>query len=76
MLPDAGYLHAVGALARKYDAVWIIDETHTISAGYGGMTAQYGLAPDMMTIGMSAKFLSRSGHFTFLLSSCFARGLS
>jgi glutamate-1-semialdehyde 2,1-aminomutase len=51
VLPDDGYLVAVGELARKYGAVWIIDETHTISVGSGGMTADLGLKPDILTIG-------------------------
>jgi glutamate-1-semialdehyde 2,1-aminomutase len=51
VLPDEGYLLAVGELARKYGAVWIIDETHTISVGPGGMTADLGLKPDFLTIG-------------------------
>ena len=51
VLPDDGYLVAVGELAKKYGAIWIIDETHTISAGAGGMTAQLGLKPDILTIG-------------------------
>ena len=51
VLPDDGYLHAVGELAKKYGAIWIIDETHTISVGAGGMTALYGLKPDILTIG-------------------------
>ena len=51
VLPDDGYLVAIGELARKYAAVWIIDETHTISVGPGGMTADLGLKPDMLTIG-------------------------
>ena len=51
VLPDDGYLDAVGELARKYGAVWIIDETHTISVGPGGMTADLGLKPDILTIG-------------------------
>lgn len=51
VLPDDGYLIAVGELAKKYGAKWIIDETHTISAGPGGMTAQLGLKPDFLTIG-------------------------
>jgi glutamate-1-semialdehyde 2,1-aminomutase len=53
VLPDDGYLVAVGELARKYGAVWIIDETHTISVGPGGMTADLGLKPDILTIGKS-----------------------
>ncbi len=51
VLPDDGYLIAVGELAKKYGAKWIIDETHTISAGPGGMTAKLGLKPDFLTIG-------------------------
>lgn len=51
VLPDDGYLEGVGALAKKYGAVWIIDETHTISVGPGGMTALLGLKPDVLTIG-------------------------
>jgi glutamate-1-semialdehyde 2,1-aminomutase len=49
--PEDGYLMAVGELAKKYGAVWIIDETHTISVGPGGMTKDLGLKPDMLTIG-------------------------
>jgi glutamate-1-semialdehyde 2,1-aminomutase len=51
VLPDDGYLVAVGKLAQQYGAIWIIDETHTISVGPGGMTAELGLKPDILTIG-------------------------
>ncbi len=51
VMPEDGYLVAVGELAKKYGAVWIIDETHTISVGPGGMTKDLGLKPDMLTIG-------------------------
>ena len=51
VLPEDGYLFAVGQLARKYGALWIIDETHTISVGPGGMSAALGLKPDFLTIG-------------------------
>ncbi|MBU6164309.1 MAG: aminotransferase class III-fold pyridoxal phosphate-dependent enzyme [Actinomycetales bacterium] len=51
VLPESGYLDAVGELSKKYGAIWIIDETHTISVGPGGMTADLGLKPDMLTIG-------------------------
>lgn len=51
VLPDDGYLSKVGGLAKKYGALWIIDETHTISVGPGGMTAAFGLHPDFLTIG-------------------------
>jgi glutamate-1-semialdehyde 2,1-aminomutase len=51
VLPQAGYLMAVQELAKKYGAILIIDETHTISVGPGGMTAEHGLKPDFLTIG-------------------------
>ena len=51
VLPEDGYLKAVGELAKKYGALWIIDETHTISVGPGGMTKQLNLQPDFLTIG-------------------------
>lgn len=51
VLPEDGYLHQVGELARKYGAFWIIDETHTISVGVGGMTEALALRPDFLTIG-------------------------
>ena len=51
VLPEDGYLLKVGDLAKKYGALWIIDETHTISVGAGGMTKDLGLKPDFLTIG-------------------------
>ena len=51
VLPVDGYLQSVGELAKQYGALWIIDETHTISVGPGGMTRALGLKPDFLTIG-------------------------
>jgi len=51
VLPEDGYLKAVEKLANEFGAKLIIDETHTISVGPGGMTAQLGLKPDFLTIG-------------------------
>ena len=51
VLPEDGYLVKVGELAKKYSALWIIDETHTISMGMGGMTRALALKPDFLTIG-------------------------
>jgi glutamate-1-semialdehyde 2,1-aminomutase len=53
VLPIAGFLEGLRALATKYGTILIIDETHTISAGPGGMTALNNLAPDILTIGKS-----------------------
>jgi glutamate-1-semialdehyde 2,1-aminomutase len=51
VLPIDGYLKGVEKLAKEFGALLIIDETHTISVGPGGMTAELGLAPDFLTIG-------------------------
>jgi len=51
VLPNDGYLDAVAVLAQKFGALLIIDETHTISIGVGGMTKTFNLKPDFLTIG-------------------------
>jgi glutamate-1-semialdehyde 2,1-aminomutase len=51
VLPEPGYLEGVQDLCKKYGTLLIIDETHTISVGPGGMTKQLGLKPDFFTIG-------------------------
>ena len=51
VLPQEGYLTGVQELAKKYGTYLIIDETHSISVGPGGMTKALGLNPDFLTIG-------------------------
>jgi len=51
VLPQDGYLAGVRALTAKYGTLLINDETHTFSAGPGGCTLAWGLAPDLLTIG-------------------------
>ena len=51
VLPDPGYLEGVRKLTREHGTYLINDETHTFSAGPGGATAAWGLAPDVVTIG-------------------------
>jgi glutamate-1-semialdehyde 2,1-aminomutase len=51
VLPEPGYLEACRELTRRYGTLWVVDETHTISAGPGGMTRREGLDPDVLTIG-------------------------
>lgn len=53
VLPTEGYHDAVRDLCTRYGVILIIDETHTISAGPGGMTAQLGLRPDAVVVGKS-----------------------
>jgi glutamate-1-semialdehyde 2,1-aminomutase len=51
VLPEPGYLDAVRSLTRRHGTLLINDETHTFSAGPGGCTGAWGLAPDIVTIG-------------------------
>jgi len=53
VLPESGYLAGLRKLATKYGALLMIDETHTFSAGPGGMTLRDGLEPDIFIIGKS-----------------------
>ena len=49
--PEPGYHDALRELTKKYGTLLIIDETHTICAGVGGCTKEYGLKPDMVVVG-------------------------
>jgi len=51
ILPDPGFHEALRALTRAAGTLLLIDETHTICAGPGGMTAELGLEPDMLVVG-------------------------
>ena len=49
--PQPGYHQALLQLTRKYGTLLIIDETHTICAGPGGMTREEKLEPDVVVFG-------------------------
>lgn len=51
VLPDAGFHDGLRTLTRRYGALLIIDETHTISSGLGGYTGVHSLSPDMFVVG-------------------------
>ena len=51
ILPDDGYHEALRRLTRETGTLLILDETHTICAGPGGCTREWGLDPDMVTLG-------------------------
>ena len=53
VLPEPGFLDGIRQLATAAGTLLIIDETHTLSAGPGGMTHRDGLAPDIVVIGKS-----------------------
>ncbi len=51
VLPDAGFHTALRDLTRRHGTLLVLDETHTICAGPGGATREWGLEPDLLTIG-------------------------
>jgi glutamate-1-semialdehyde 2,1-aminomutase len=53
VLPDPGFLEGLRELCTRYGALLLIDETHTISAGWGGCTKAWNLQPDILVIGKS-----------------------
>ncbi len=53
VLPEPGYHQAMRELCTRYGALLIIDETHTLSAGPGGMIAELALEPDAVVLGKS-----------------------
>jgi glutamate-1-semialdehyde 2,1-aminomutase len=51
VLPEPGWHDTLRELCTQFGAVLIIDETHTVCAGPGGMTKRDGLQPDAVVIG-------------------------
>jgi glutamate-1-semialdehyde 2,1-aminomutase len=51
VLPQAGFHAGLRALATQYGALLMIDETHTISTGYGGYSRVHDLQPDIFVVG-------------------------
>jgi glutamate-1-semialdehyde 2,1-aminomutase len=51
ILPDPGFHDALRDLTRATGTLLLIDETHTMCAGPGGMTAEMRLEPDLLVAG-------------------------
>ena len=51
VMPEPGFLHALQELTRQHSALFVIDETHTLSSARGGYTAAQELAPDVWVCG-------------------------
>ena len=51
VLPAPGYHDALRELTREHGTLLVIDETHTICAGFGGYTRAHSLEPDFVTVG-------------------------
>jgi glutamate-1-semialdehyde 2,1-aminomutase len=53
VLPEPGWHEALRQLCDETHTILIIDETHTLSAGPGGMVKRDGLRPDAVVVGKS-----------------------
>jgi glutamate-1-semialdehyde 2,1-aminomutase len=53
VLPADGFHSGLRRLASQSGALLVLDETHTLVAGPGGLTARWGLEPDMLVMGKS-----------------------
>jgi glutamate-1-semialdehyde 2,1-aminomutase len=53
VLPADGFHTGLRGLASDAGALLVLDETHTLVAGPGGLTARWGLDPDMLVVGKS-----------------------
>jgi glutamate-1-semialdehyde aminotransferase len=51
--PDEGFHPELRRLTRETDTILILDETHTLICGPGGLVERWGLEPDIVTIGKS-----------------------
>jgi glutamate-1-semialdehyde 2,1-aminomutase len=53
LLPDPGFHDGLRKLTRRHGTLLAIDETHTLVTAYGGLTTEWGLEPDFLTVGKS-----------------------
>jgi len=51
VLPQPGLHAALRALTRRFGALLVVDETHTLSSGPGGYTHTHALEPDVLVCG-------------------------
>jgi glutamate-1-semialdehyde 2,1-aminomutase len=51
VLPGDDFLDTLRRLTRETGTLLLIDETHTISSGYGGYARLYNLDPDLLVVG-------------------------
>jgi len=51
LLPRPGYHDALRAMTRETGTLLAIDETHSLVCAYAGLTNEWGLEPDFLTLG-------------------------
>jgi glutamate-1-semialdehyde 2,1-aminomutase len=53
VLPDDGFHAGARELTRAHGTLLVLDETHTQTFAYGGLTRAWGLEPDVIALGKS-----------------------
>jgi glutamate-1-semialdehyde 2,1-aminomutase len=53
VLPEDGFHAGARELSRAHGALLVLDETHTQTFAYGGLTRAWGLEPDVIALGKS-----------------------
>ena len=53
LLPDPGFRDGLREMTRRHGTLLAIDETHTLVTAYGGLTTEWGLEQDLLTVGKS-----------------------
>jgi glutamate-1-semialdehyde 2,1-aminomutase len=51
VLPAPGFHDALRELTRNHQTLLVLDETHTLSAGWSGLCGLHRLSPDILTVG-------------------------
>jgi glutamate-1-semialdehyde 2,1-aminomutase len=51
--PQPGFHKALREITRSTETLLAMDETHTLISAYGGLTREWGLEPDFLTVGKS-----------------------
>ena len=53
LLPGPGFHDGLRELTRRHGTLLAIDETHTLVTAHGGLSSEWGLEPDLLTVGKS-----------------------
>lgn len=53
LLPEPGFHDGLREITRRHGTLLAIDETHTLVTAHGGLTTEWGLEPDLLTVGKS-----------------------
>jgi len=76
--PDPGFHERLRALTRETGTLLVLDETHTLICGPGGLTREWGLEPDVVVVGKAIGGGLPLGAYgmSAVLSAAFERGES